>query len=545
MLTNWVALLTVDGLRPIKHYDRGLKDLQLPIGHKRTIISLVGNQFLSRNTHLDSLEASYDADLVRGKGKGLVILLHGAPGVGKASTAETVADFFGKILLPITCGDLGLTAADVEQELLEKFHLPELWDCVLLLDEADVFLAHRTNTDIKRNSLVSVFLRVLEHFTGVLFLTTNRVGAFDEAFKSRVHISLYCPPPDEERTWSIWKINLQRLVEKKQRRNESILFNENEIFAFAQNHYTKTVRRGANWNGRQIRNAFQTASALAEFEAHQHNKKARATSVETGEAFIPIDPQLKVSHFKEIAQASYDFDEYIAETKGSTEAEIAHLEGHRMDEYQPGRMLVGGKEQQPTRLSEAPARIPVPGHGARAKVYGQAPAAGRTFDGGDRKMTAQPLVDLTYGATEGQEPRYGQPLPRRETNPVTPYGARTVVTVPQSERLSIVTSPPKTVQQPVPFVIRDREQGRQVAFNEPPQPQYIFEDEDQEEPEYEQTYEAPLSQPMNTHPYFEDVDPPQVSPRRRSVAEVPTTSRTPTLRTQVQDFEYDEDAFDM
>lgn len=85
----------------------------------------------------------------------------------------------------------------MEAELKEKFHLAELWDCVLLLDEADVFLAQRTRTDIKRNSLVSVFLRVLEYFTGMLFLTTNRVGAFDEAFKSRIHISLYYPPLGE------------------------------------------------------------------------------------------------------------------------------------------------------------------------------------------------------------------------------------------------------------------------------------------------------------------------------------------------------------
>lgn len=104
---------------------------------------------------MNDFEARYDTDLVLGKGKGLIILLHGAPGVGKTSTVETVADAFCKILFPITCGDLGLTAAEVESQLSEIFQLAELWDCVLLLDEADVFLARRTNTDIKRNSLVS------------------------------------------------------------------------------------------------------------------------------------------------------------------------------------------------------------------------------------------------------------------------------------------------------------------------------------------------------------------------------------------------------
>lgn len=37
---------------------------------------------------------------------------------------------------------------------------------VVLLDEADVFLEQRTLTDLQRNALVSVFLRVLEYYDG-------------------------------------------------------------------------------------------------------------------------------------------------------------------------------------------------------------------------------------------------------------------------------------------------------------------------------------------------------------------------------------------
>jgi SpoVK/Ycf46/Vps4 family AAA+-type ATPase len=97
-----------------------------------------------------------------------------------------------KPLYPITCGDLGSTAEDVEWNLKKHFTLASKWDCVMLLDEADVFLAKRRQADLQRNSIVSVFLRMLEYYKGLLFLTTNRVGTFDEAFKSRVHISLFC-----------------------------------------------------------------------------------------------------------------------------------------------------------------------------------------------------------------------------------------------------------------------------------------------------------------------------------------------------------------
>lgn len=95
-------------------------------------------------------------DIVRGKGKGLIILLHGAPGVGKTSTAECIAEQYGRPLFPITCGDIGHEPAKVQQKLEEHFDLAHRWDCVLLLDEADVFLARRDLHDLQRNSLVAV-----------------------------------------------------------------------------------------------------------------------------------------------------------------------------------------------------------------------------------------------------------------------------------------------------------------------------------------------------------------------------------------------------
>ena len=518
-LTIWLAILTVDGLRPVKRYHGGFRDLQLPMTHKRTISYLVNNHFNNRNADLDDLEASYDADLVRGKGKGLIILLHGAPGVGKTSTAETAADAFGKILLPITCGDLGLTAADVERELSEKFHLAELWDCVLLLDEADVFLARRTNNDIKRNSLVSVFLRVLEHFTGVLFLTTNRVGAFDEAFKSRIHMSLYYPPLDAEKTWSIWKMNLERLIQKKQRRNESIQIDEKEIFAYAQDHYAETHPRGANWNGRQIRNAFQTASALAEFEAHELNKKAKARCRETGVGFVAKSPQLEVRHFKEIAWASYEFDKYMFETKGVTEADIASMEGQRRDAYQSTTGLLRVREQQPTQAREAPARNLVPNRGARSKAQGQAIPMDRLSAGRDRPINFRPPGASTYDAIDVQGSQYDQP----GTRSAMPYGSRNFAAIPRDERLSVASTRPKTVQQPSAFAPHDRQRLQQVASGLP-EPQYMY--GNQEEIEYRQTYEDSLSQATNPQAHLEDIAQREVTQRLHQADNLPVTSRT-------------------
>ena len=306
--------------------------------------SLVHNHFMNKGADADDEDDDRENDVVRGKGKGLILLLHGAPGVGKTSTAECVAEANGKMLFPITCGDLGTTAADVERELSDKFHLAELWDCVLLLDEADVFLAQRTKYDVSRNSLVSVFLRVLEYFTGILLLTTNRVGAFDEAFKSRIHVSLYYPPLNWERTEAIWRMHMRRLMERKNRKGINLHIDEAEILAFVKKHYSVTTPKKANWNGRQIRNAFQTATALAEYEAHDHKSdRNKATSSEQA---TPRELELKVEHFDRVAWASFEFDRYLSKTRALSDTELAFQNAERTDHFRSSEGSFSRREQQ-------------------------------------------------------------------------------------------------------------------------------------------------------------------------------------------------------
>lgn len=75
--------------------------------------------------------------------------------VGKTTTAEAVALHNRKPLFTITSADLGFTPSEVESQLIEFFRLAQIWDCVLLLDEADLFLSRREVEDLKRNALVS------------------------------------------------------------------------------------------------------------------------------------------------------------------------------------------------------------------------------------------------------------------------------------------------------------------------------------------------------------------------------------------------------
>ena len=151
--------LNIDLVDEIKtDIGNGFDDLVLPAYHKQIMKALVRHHARgSRPTSGKAKAAAeFSTDLVRGKGRGLIILLHGVPGVGKTSTAECVATLTKRPLFPITCGDIGTTATEVESCLESYFDLAHKWGCVLLLDEADVYLAKRERGgDLQRNSLVS------------------------------------------------------------------------------------------------------------------------------------------------------------------------------------------------------------------------------------------------------------------------------------------------------------------------------------------------------------------------------------------------------
>lgn len=147
-------------------------------------------------------------------------------------------------------------------------------------------------------------MRVLEYYEGILILTTNRVGTFDDAFKSRIHVSLHYPPLKKAQTIKIWEKNLIRLKKIEEARaemtgNQRLVVQDREILAYAAQHYMEHKESAVGlWNGRQIRNAFQTAAALAYHNADEN---------------IPIlSPQL----FRDVAKTTDEFDQYVFDLNG-------------------------------------------------------------------------------------------------------------------------------------------------------------------------------------------------------------------------------------
>ncbi|KAI4707153.1 hypothetical protein J4E89_008092 [Alternaria sp. Ai002NY15] len=325
---EWVHV-NVKHLEPPQEIDRnrGFEKLVLSEDHKHILESQVREHFRKKGSQAVGGSSENDMDLVRGKGQGLIILLHGrhplvnveicdlpylgAPGVGKTATAECIADLMEKPLYPITCGDLGSSAEDVEKNLKKHFTLASRWDCVMLLDEADVFLAKRKLEDLQRNSIVSVFLRMLEYYKGLLFLTTNRVD----------------PNFDKETTLKVWKTFIDQtkfVLESSGRTNVTV--DAEGIEKFAKKHWKENKQ--ARWNGRQIRNAFHTAVAMAEFGVRSRNASA---DYDDGK-----DVKISVgrTEFEKIANTAKEFGVYMTETMGDPDF-VASRDGLRKQQKEP------------------------------------------------------------------------------------------------------------------------------------------------------------------------------------------------------------------
>lgn len=224
------GLVYLHDCREIKFRDDAFDFLVMDESRKEMLIALTNR------------EKSEFTDLIDDKGGGSIILLHGDPGQGKTLSAEALAERLKKPLYKISVGELGTNAVDLEESLETILDIAERWGAILLIDEADIFLESRNSSDIERNSMVAIFLKLLEYYSGILFLTTNRVKNFDPAFHSRITLALNFEAMDQEARSKVWQ-NL--LLSAK--------ITGIDVSRLA--HF--------NVNGRQIKNALISANNIA------------------------------------------------------------------------------------------------------------------------------------------------------------------------------------------------------------------------------------------------------------------------------------------
>ncbi|GAP89771.1 putative TOB3 [Rosellinia necatrix] len=301
---EWVTL-RVGFIEDVTWNEEAFKLLVIDESTKELIQAVVTNQ----------LQAEDHTDMIRGKGNGLFILLHGGPGTGKTLTAESVAEIAQKPLYKVTCGDIGTKAEEVEKYLEVVLLLGKTWGCVVLLDEADVFLEQRSLSNLERNALVSVFLRVLEYYEGILILTSNRVGTFDEAFRSRIQLTLRYENLNQNQRHKIWE-NFVRRLEKLESSRMAIASSTSPArvisgfgidFNDIKAHIAELSER--KLNGREIRNAISTARQLAMYKREPMNYK----------------------HLERVIGETSKFEAYITElNRGFSSDEISKDKGERL-----------------------------------------------------------------------------------------------------------------------------------------------------------------------------------------------------------------------
>jgi len=240
----------VEGLSPITWIDGAWDALVLPKDRKDLLQAVVKKQ-----SDVGSI------DVIKGKGEGTTFLLYGPPGTGKTLTAEAMAETLHRPLYIISAGEMGTTPEGLEAKFSEALRLCARWDCLCLVDEADTFLQQRHGSDVLRNALVCVMLRLLEYHPGVLFLTTNEAKGIDIAVQSRLTLAVRYEPLDFNARKQIWKNLLQKV---------------NGCDGFDVQALAK-----APLNGREIKNCVRLSWALSLETGQKLSQKLLASTVDT------------------------------------------------------------------------------------------------------------------------------------------------------------------------------------------------------------------------------------------------------------------------
>ncbi|KAI1171123.1 hypothetical protein F4777DRAFT_594118 [Nemania sp. FL0916] len=191
-----------DGIKDVEWNMNAIENLELGQTEKGIILGLISGFNSDQARDLDSS--------VLGQGKGIIMLFHGPPGTGKTLTAECVSEHLRKPLYVLGAGDLGTVAQRAELSLQKAFERCTWWNATLLIDESDVFLEKRKMDSLSRNEIVSIFLRLVENYRGIMIFTTNRLKSIDLAFESRIDLILAYEDLSPESRKALWRKFLER-----------------------------------------------------------------------------------------------------------------------------------------------------------------------------------------------------------------------------------------------------------------------------------------------------------------------------------------------
>ncbi|KAJ8293316.1 hypothetical protein OF846_003341 [Rhodotorula toruloides] len=220
----------ISRLSPVVWRDESFSHLVIPASYRQIVKALV-------TVHAGELKEKLMVNAVEGKGNGLVMAFHGAPGTGKVRltilsppvaeltstpvlmqtlTAEAVAEHLRRPLYVVSAGELGMTAQTLDNQL--------------------------------KNVLEVRQFRLSSLNGKVLILTTNHIKNFGKAFLSRFAIVLRFDELDEPSCRTLWEQFLLKATSSS----------SSSLSAFDLAHLASF-----RLNGRDIKHVIQTAQAVA------------------------------------------------------------------------------------------------------------------------------------------------------------------------------------------------------------------------------------------------------------------------------------------
>lgn len=166
---------------------------------------------LSIKSHQNKVFDEWGLAKTHKRGKKVALNLYGPPGTGKTMSAHAIADFLKKDILEVNYADIeSKFVGETPKNLKKAFEIATHTDSVLFFDEADAILSKRVenmsnSTDTSVNQTRSVFLMLLNDFTGTIIFATNFISNYDSAFMRRILGHIHFELPDIEERLKIWE----------------------------------------------------------------------------------------------------------------------------------------------------------------------------------------------------------------------------------------------------------------------------------------------------------------------------------------------------
>jgi len=201
-----------NNVRAIQLIEQTLDRSATLLGQKRT----PNRNVLRTGYNLDFLNTDLDISVIisglKRRPRG-TFCFYGTAGTGKSELARYIADEIGKPLILKRASDiLSKWVGESEKNIAAMFSEARDQDAVLVLDEADSFLADRRDA---RNSWevtqVNELLTQMEAFEGIFFCTTNLMEKLDQASLRRFAFKVRFNPLNPEQRWQMFRQELKRL----------------------------------------------------------------------------------------------------------------------------------------------------------------------------------------------------------------------------------------------------------------------------------------------------------------------------------------------